>query len=281
MIRDLSETLRAILAGAPYKELAAADVNFAHPTDAFKPTQPTVNLFLYEVRENRELRTNEPLVERRDGQAVVRRPPLRVACSYLVTAWPDGTDDLVLQEHRLLSQALLVLSAYPTIPPAFYPKDSDLLYGQEPPLPMMTAQLDDLRNPSEFWSALGNRLRPSVTVTVTISMEPAAPEAVGVVTASELRLGERASPADRSLAEAGRLDLFRIAGRVTTDGSAPAGNVTVTIPELRLSTTTDAEGRYSLGIFPAGRYTLDAAGKQVAVAVPPEAAGGYDVNLQE
>ena len=168
MIRDLSLTLRAILdqPGLP-AELAAAQIVFDRPTEPFAPSPTAVDLFLYDIRENVDLRSNEPIVERLNGQARIHRPPLRVACSYLVTAWPISDEEPALQEHRLLSQVLALLSRYPTIPENFL---QGRLVGQEPPLPMMTAQANGLQNPAEFWTAVGNKLRASLTVTVTIAM---------------------------------------------------------------------------------------------------------------
>ena len=65
MIRDLSQTLAALLSTADLpEEVREAQVSFEHPIDTFNPSQPTVNLFLYELRENRELRTNAPIVRR-------------------------------------------------------------------------------------------------------------------------------------------------------------------------------------------------------------------------
>ncbi|MCA1634194.1 MAG: DUF4255 domain-containing protein, partial [Acidobacteria bacterium] len=81
MINDLSETLRAILDDpnlAPvFPELAAAAVVFDRPTEQFNPSQTTIDLFLYDLREDMELRSNEPVVERRGGKAVIKPPPLR------------------------------------------------------------------------------------------------------------------------------------------------------------------------------------------------------------
>ena len=64
MIRDLSLTLQAILddpaLGAAFPELAAAQIVFNPPVETFNPTQTTIDLFLYDIRENMELRSNEP-----------------------------------------------------------------------------------------------------------------------------------------------------------------------------------------------------------------------------
>src|SRR5215813_11935695 len=110
MIRDLSSTLQAVLSdpslAGPFPELSKALVAFDRPDESFKPAQTTVDLFLFDVRENMELRSNEPAIERLNGQAVMHRSPMRVACTYLITAWPVGGTDLVLQEQRLLAQVL-------------------------------------------------------------------------------------------------------------------------------------------------------------------------------
>ncbi len=224
MIRDLSETLKALLG----KDLVDADISFDRPSDPYQHDKTAVNLFLYDVRENVELRSNEVTVERKEGQAILRRPPLRVACTYLVTAWPTGGTELALQEHRLLSQVLQILSRYPTIPGSFL-KGS--LSGQEPPLPMITAQADGLKNPAEFWTALGNKLRPSLTVTVTISMEVFAPETTAVVLTEELRLGEQTSPGEEKIKPGTEEEFFHIGGRVTDAGNSPVAGATVTLME--------------------------------------------------
>lgn len=171
MIRDLSLTLKAVLQdpsfAAKFPELAGADIVFDRPLDPFTPTKTTIDVFLYDLRENLELRLNDPVIEYRDGHALTHQAPLRLACSYLVTAWPVGGADLALQEHRLLTQVLRVLSRYPTIPLNFL-KGS--LLGQDPPLPMVALHPDALKNLAEFWSSLGSKLKASLTVTVTISV---------------------------------------------------------------------------------------------------------------
>ena len=75
MLRDLSESLQALLTqpGLP-PELGSAVVSFDRPSDPFTPAQTTVNLFLFEVRENRELRNNEPVIWRQGNPL---RPRLR------------------------------------------------------------------------------------------------------------------------------------------------------------------------------------------------------------
>ncbi|HEX8652916.1 MAG TPA: Pvc16 family protein [Pyrinomonadaceae bacterium] len=294
MISDLSETLRAILTlGGPghdpqlatrYRELANAQLVFDRPTEQFNPSQTTLDIFLYDVRENMELRSSEPLITRSNGEAIIEPAPLRVACSYLITAWPVGGSELALQEHRLLSQAIIVLSRYPTIKATFL---KGQLAGQEPPLPMMTLRADGLKDPAEFWTAMGNKLRPSLSVVVTISMQPFEAETAEVVTLPpEILIGERTSPDASEISAATATGPFRIVGRVTDAGNAPVAGASVSIASLGLSTTTDTEGRYSLGTIPAnhaGSYTLHvqspSASSDLIITLPARAGTTFNVKL--
>src|SRR6266550_8776561 len=98
MINDLSRTLKYLLHSVAENEplmfplLQGKAIEFARPDKEYKPNaRGSVCLFLYDIRENRELRSNEPLRVKTNGQPVVVRPPARVVCSYLVTAWPAET----------------------------------------------------------------------------------------------------------------------------------------------------------------------------------------------
>jgi hypothetical protein len=283
MIRDLSETLRALLDDpglmASFPELAGAQIAFDRPAEGFNPGQTTIDLFLFDVRENMELRSNEPRQTSAGGQVTVRRPPLRVACSYLVTAWPTSGSELPLQEHRLLSQALQVLSANPKIPAPFL---KGKLVGQQPPLPMMTAHADGLKDPHEFWAAIGNKMRASLVVTATIGMDVFPAETAFEVIAAKTRLGMRASPDDQGLLPGSSQEFLRIGGRVTDAGAAVA-EARVELVEPALAALTDAEGRYRLGAVAAGTYTLrvqkGATVKTGTVVIPPGSMTDYDVQL--
>jgi hypothetical protein len=283
MIRDLSTTLQAILSdpslAVPFPELSKALIAFDRPDDGFKPTQTTVDLFLFDVRENMELRSNEPKIKRLNGQAVIHQAPMRVACTYLITAWPVGGTDLALQEQRLLTQTLQVLSTYPRIPASFL---KGKLVGQEPPLPMMATDPDELKNPAEFWTAIGNKMRASVTLTVTISMEVFAPVTAPVTKTGLVRLGERTAADAETLIPATKMEFFRIGGKVTSAGSAVSGAL-VAVAGAGLSARTDDAGEYVLGAMAAGAYTLNvqsnATTKQVNITIPAPAGSNYDVQL--
>lgn len=278
MINELSQVLKNILDDPALPEpLQSAQIEFDHPTETYTPAGGlrTINLFLYDIRENVELRNNEPIVERLNGQANITRAPIRVDCSYLVTAWPDGTGQaMFLQEHQLLSQVLQALLRFSTIPPAFLAGTG--LVTQEPPLPIVTAQAGTLKSPSEFWTAMGSRVRPSLSVIVTLSMQPFTPQTFAVAVTKQFGVAPIDNPAARE-------DMFEIGGRVTDAASNPVDAAVVTLVELGLVTHTDITGRYSLGLIAAGAYTLRAeklaATTQVTITVPTTVGNDYNVQF--
>jgi hypothetical protein len=173
VIHDLDLTVRGLLeTRAPAgSELAGADVVFDLPDADWRAGLGglTVDCYLYDLRENAELRTEEPLLQRSaDGTRASRlRPPARIDCSYCITAWSTATDEPVLEEHRVLSQIVRILLANPTIP-------ADVLQGtlatQIPPYPTIIAAADGIRNQPDFWGALDQQLKPSLNYVVTLAM---------------------------------------------------------------------------------------------------------------
>jgi hypothetical protein len=235
------------------------------------------------VRENTERRINERTWTRSNGQIVIHPPPLRVACSYLITAWSVAQTiegelmEVELVEQRLLSQVLQVLSGFPTIPAWFL--EGTALDGQEPPLPMVTAQADGIQNPAEFWNAIGNKLRPSLTVTVTISVPPfppEAPEPVPIVVTRELAFEQP------SLSELEHRT-FRIGGRITNAAGNPVEGAVISLVGGGRSATTDRGGYYSLGLVAIGDHTLqirvDTTTQEVPITVPTDSDSAYNVQL--
>src|SRR5262249_21002007 len=156
------------------------------------------------------------------------------------------------------------------------------LIGQEPPLPMMTAQTSGLKDPHEFWAAIGNKMRASIVVTATIAIELFPPTTAPEVSVSQIHFGSRAASAAEGLAASAGPPRFRIGGRVTDAGAAVA-NVNVTLVELGLVAKSDDRGRYQLGAMASGTYTVRAehgtSAKTITVAVPPTATTDYDIQF--
>ncbi|CAG1003708.1 hypothetical protein MYXO_03227 [Myxococcaceae bacterium] len=179
MIDDLDKSLEELLKRElPRALVQQVAISFATPDNQFPPatvTPPAVDLFLYDIRENRELRSNEWLVERHsDGSASRKRSPVRVDCSYLITAWAsESSPNPAQDEHRLLSEVMKALLRHPNLPTAVL---QGSLAGQEPPLPSGVLQPGLLQSLGEFWQALGGKPKASLHYTVTLGVEVFAPE---------------------------------------------------------------------------------------------------------
>jgi hypothetical protein len=114
-IADLDEALRTLLKREMDKHgFEGVEIAFDAPSKEWsgKLTGPTVDLFLYDMRESLDRASATPSERRTNGTAVVSDPPLQLELTYAVTAWTKAVED----EHRLLSQVLAVLYSYSEIP---------------------------------------------------------------------------------------------------------------------------------------------------------------------
>jgi hypothetical protein len=179
MFQDLDATLAALLDA----ELAVENVavSFAAPDDQFPPSgvsPPAISFFLYEVREDYDLRSNEwELLRRDDGMVTRKRPPVRVDCSYLITAWPSpSAPDPAHDEHHLLGEVLKVLLRHRVIPDAYLRGE---LAGLEPPLRARVVAESQLRSLGEFWQAMGGKPKATLHYGITLSVDVFEPAEVG------------------------------------------------------------------------------------------------------
>jgi hypothetical protein len=170
VIDDLDRTIEALLrAHLPASLAGQLAISFLAPDSDFPPSSvppPALDLFLYDLREDRDLRSTEWIVDEESGTR--RPPPLRLACSYLVTAWAaPGSADVVREEHRLLGEVVRVLVRHRTIP-------ADLLAGvlaeQPLPPPATSLQAGPLPSVGEFWQAAG-RPKAALAYTVTLAVD--------------------------------------------------------------------------------------------------------------
>lgn len=282
MISDLDRTLEKLFQ-LEFGTTLPFDLSFAIPDKEFAPisgTKNTLNCYLYDIRENRELRTVEPLFKRNiDGTVEKKRPPARIILSYCITAWSPAqiTPGIVpvVDEHKLLSEVLEILLKYPTL-------SSEVLVGsligQEPPLPTTVVLPDGVKNISDFWNAIGGQLRPSLDYSVTISLDYQPKVTVPMVTtkiSTYEQIPESASP-DVSI---------QIGGQVT-DNSLPPNLVAdawVLMEETGRTEISDKDGRFTFDYLKRGAYTLRVravgfheASRNIQV---PEPSGEYNIQL--
>jgi len=198
MINDLDETLAVLLKRELPKGLAEqVHVSFGAPDDQFPPssvTLPAIDLFLYDIRENLELRSNEVYLDRHmDGTATRTMAPVRIDASYLITAWPSqSVADPSEDEHRLLGEVIRALLRYRTLPEEVL---QGSLLDQDLPLPVIPLQPGRLQSLGEFWQALGGKPKAALNYTVTLAVDAAQPEVVGLVTEKVLEFRMQAGNA--------------------------------------------------------------------------------------
>src|SRR5436309_10202362 len=168
MIQDVDESLRALVKKDALNG-SKAEVAFDAPTRdwASRRNTPTVDLYLYDIREDLEQREVMWEEIRGDGGFVKERrpPPRRFKLSYLVTAWTQRPED----EHRLLSTLLSCFLRHPTMP-------TDALAGalaqaRMPILLNIALPPPQDRSISDVWSALGGELKPSLDLVVNAPFE--------------------------------------------------------------------------------------------------------------
>lgn len=238
MFQQLDETIKGLLDdGSIDSEFLTPEKTNLPPAS---PHEKAVNLFLYEVKENRSLRDPIPFVTQGSNEYTRRMPPLRVDCSYLVTAWSSKQGEgKVKEEHELLALALARLSSFPTIPEIYLePELTGGLSsnGQIYAPPTMVAQLDGARSMGEFWSALGIPPRPyfNLVVTITMDLDQQIEDSI-VTTISSNYIADQPGSGDAHVI---------IGGTVRDLGGNPVPNTWVWLEELNLIQVTDASGRF-------------------------------------
>lgn len=257
MLNDLDETIKQLLIRTDGLDPAQVDISFDIPNREWSDklgARPTLNCYLFDIHERRLLREEGWAIEDRGTRASARRsPPLFFELTYLITAWTRLVED----EHFLLWKALEAMMDHPVLP-------ADYLQGalREYPWPVHTtvAQLEGvLKSPGEFWTALENQLKPSLTYTVILGRDrrPRPTNAPPVLsTGLRLRLPEP-GPGGRF-----RLgDIFRLPENMQLKGvvveARPLDPVSGATGTVKDSAEADADGYFTLSLTP-GRYRLAA-----------------------
>jgi hypothetical protein len=177
VIQDVDDTLRELLVQKVPVDSTAIDIKFEMPNKDWSATvtKPTINLFLYDVRENRELRSSERTLSRTGNTGTETRAPARVDLSYLISVWTTDVSD----EHQLLGSILGTLLEFPLLPP-------EVLKGsmQTQPLPLQAwiAQPERLPNPWEFWGHMDHGMKAALNFVLTTAVATVPPASVQLAT---------------------------------------------------------------------------------------------------
>jgi hypothetical protein len=247
MLADLDETLRDLVRGELERHgFEGVDIAFDAPAREWSGqlSKPTVNLFLYDLREAEGMRTSEWTAMQKNGRAQEGRPPMVMECSYAVTAWTQAVED----EHRLLSQVLAILFAYPEIP---HDKLNGRLANGSQAMPIKGRIGQGKGEKSDFWSAIGGQYKVSLDYVVRLGVESGAVLQRGPqVRTQTIRTRLSDGPASTIL------EMHRSVGRVSDKDGEPIGNVWVTLPDVGTWTASSPDGRFRFDRLPPGKHRL-------------------------
>lgn len=186
MIHEIDEALRRLVRDEVLPS-SAVEVVFEAPTKdwAARRNAPTVNVYLYDIREDLR-RRSRGLINEYDERGTVRSrvvPPRYIKLSYLVTAWTQRPED----EHRLLSALLLATIGYDAVPPGLL-TGSVAQLGLPVPMTVALPPPED-RAFADVWTALGGELKPSLDVVISVPVQAGKPIKVGPPAKEGLAVG--------------------------------------------------------------------------------------------
>lgn len=256
MISDVDEALRNLILDSLTVSRQNVDIKYDLPSRdwASRLNRPTINLFLFDIRENLRLRGAEQYrqIPRDDGKVEVRRNPVRIDLRYLLTAWTKDPED----EHLLLSDTLLTLLRNPTIPDKYA---SEQMRKQQFPVVLDAAVYQPEHGPTEkateIWGVIGNDIHAGFIVTVTITVDPYEPLILTQVSSIERSLGQTSPDGGRAVLETGG-EKYDEGFFIRTKKYEPS-TLTVVLVEKNILLSVDEEYRVKLPTLSAGKYHLD------------------------
>ncbi len=248
MLADLDETLRGLLKDELERHgFEGVDIAFDAPAREWSGqlSKPTVNIFLYDLRESKDNRPVEWRSLRGDnGRAREVRPPMIMECSYAVTAWTQAVED----EHRLLSQVLAIFYAYPELPQESL--NGRLANGSQA-WPIKARIGQGKGEKSDFWSAIGGQYKVSLDYVVRLSVDSGAKLERGPEVRTQTVRTRLSDGPQRAI-----LEMHRSVGRVSDKQGQPLGDVWITLPDTGMWTSSTADGRFRFDRLPPGRHRL-------------------------
>lgn len=265
-IADLDEAVRLLLKRELGKHgFEGVEIAFDAPSREWssKLTNPTVDLFLYDLREAGDRASLTPTERRSNGQASITAPPLRLELSYAVTAWTKAVED----EHRLLSQVLAILFSHRELP-------ADLLEGLLDGGTTLSSADTSVGRPreekSDFWTSVGGQYKASIDFVVHITVQS------GMVTTRGPEVRTQTIRTGMLDGRSGTMhEMHRLGGTITDSHGVPVVDAWVILPETGRWTSTNREGRFTVERLEPGLHALVARtveGKEVraTVSVPGE-----------
>ncbi len=216
-----------------------------------------LNIYLYEVRENRNFRRGEwDPVALSDGSVALSQAPVYLDCHYLISAWSSTEDsemtNPILDEHQALSEAMRVLLRNPDVVPGTFGIGGGVVF-QNAHVYLSVAPPEPPRVLNDFWSTMQLPWRPAVMLIATAPLDLLLDQAPSPIVVT---LIQRFSLVDSGAVEQ-RLDVGGFV--VKAEDDSPISDASLTWVEGKQVAATDSQGRYIItGLVP-GSHTFTAA----------------------
>jgi hypothetical protein len=268
MIRDLIQSRVPKLAGI-------GQVGFEPPDEQWKASSsgsPRLNIYLYEVREDLKYRASDRTRTIKNGWVNESRPPERIDCHYLITAWSSmkfapGATEPTLEEHSLLYSVLAVfMENRPLVPAVVYsvavPSGNNLssipIEVRNDSLPMETALSDQIRDLGDFWGSMKVAWRPTVGLTLTVPVLPGIPDTLTppVTTLTTEWLEEQDTMPQESLISIGGRVLTGAGDTGVVNAWVQISGVSANVVAVSQHVLSQADGIFSFDRLRAGQYHL-------------------------
>jgi hypothetical protein len=247
MLADLDESLRGLLKGELERHgFEGIEIAFDAPTREWSGqlSSPAVNLFLYDLREAEEHRPSTWSKQRVGDEFIEAPPPMVMEISYAITAWAQAVED----EHRLLSQVLSLLYAFPTLPDEML--NGRLRNGSQPF--SIRAKVGQAKgDKADFWTAVGGQYKASLDYVVRLSVESGVKRLIPQVRTQTVRTRMIDAPPSAVV------EMTRAGGTVADSAGEPVKDVWVTL-ESGAWTASGPDGRFRFDRIAPGKHKLKA-----------------------
>jgi hypothetical protein len=303
MIDYLDNMLRHLFITHIDEITGETQVRFQPPDEAWRThvsslTANALNIYLFDLRENRKRRSNARVrVGMEDGRLLREPAPARLGCHYLISAWSPvsvaNAMEPTVDEHVLLYRAATVLMQNAPLNPSRIYTSASILNTvpesiREADLPTQVLPPEGFPKLAEFWGTMGvnHRWKPVIYLVVTLPVERLTEVAGPMVTTTMTEYRHTGRPETAEV-------WIQIGGQVldaTVDPPVPVAGAWVRLEnvggEPLQTVETDQSGRFIFGELQPGQYQLNwrATGYPVPAAprmiTVPSPSGEYDLSFE-
>ena len=284
----------------------ASQVGFEPPNQDWRTAvtnlnMKRLNIYLFDLRENLKLRSNERRREQQqNGWYSERDDRPKLNCMYLVTAWSPAAMGMepIPEEHNLLYAVVEVLLRHRSIVvadvygsgitiPSNRKLDLDVpVLFRDQEFPIEVGLPDTMRDLGDFWSTMQGVWRPALQLTVALPLFPLAQpfESPMVTTASaDYRQQGEPESAEVWLSIGGHILAPKSALPVLGAYVEIQGLNPPVVQKIKHHLTTASDGRFLFSFLRAGDYRLQAVASGLGPVTRnltlPSPTGEYDLQF--